>query len=86
MIVDIDVVRTVDCASLLSALEAEGLRGSLIEEHEQVLVRVDDAETDPQRLQADVLSTIDAWVIGQDLPLLVTPLAEGCYCVHPPGD
>lgn len=86
MTVDIDVVRTVDCTDLVSALEAEGFSSVLVEDRDHVWVRVAGDDSDQQRLQTSVLNALDAWVVGREVPLVITPLDEGCYCVHPPGD
>ncbi|MFQ5425561.1 MAG: hypothetical protein ACE5EV_00600 [Gaiellales bacterium] len=84
--IDIDVSCTADCADLLAALEAEGFRGALIEGGDQVWVRVSHGETDPRRLRTEVLDAIDAWVVDRERPLVVTPLDDDSYSVHPPGD
>ena len=82
--IDIDVARDVDGPDLASALEADGFRALLVQDDGRVFVRVVDGEANGGGLHYEVLEAIDSWVYAHQAPLVVTPLDEYCYCVHPP--
>lgn len=83
--IDIDVARTVDGPDLQSALEADGFRAMLVQDGGRACVRVVDGETSERGLRGEVLDAIDGWVYEHQAPLVVTPLDEFSYCVHPPA-
>jgi hypothetical protein len=82
--IEVHVPRASVADELIDELAGRGLSAELVDDGEQVALRVSFTDVH-ERLLADVTQTIDGWLATRELPLIVQRANGGCV-VRPPGD
>jgi len=75
----VELTRDSDGPGLIEALAEHGLSGELLDDHEQLVVQVENCD-DTQLAHA-----IEDWIRGRDLPLVPVRIDDCTYAVSPPA-
>ena len=75
----VELTRDTDGPGLIAALAEHGLEGELVDEHEHLVVQVQDCD------EVRLAHAIEDWIRERDLPLVPVRLDDCTYTVSPPA-
>jgi hypothetical protein len=75
----VELTRDTDGPGLIAALAEHGLEGELVDEHEHLVVQVQDCD------EGRLAHAIEDWIRERDLPLVPVRLDDCTYTMSPPA-
>jgi hypothetical protein len=75
----VELTRESDGPQLVAALAEHGLKGELVDDHDQVAVQVQDCD------EAELAHAIEHWLEERQLPFVPVRIDDCTYAVAPPA-